>query len=62
MSKAIEGIYFSLAESYDAVPVGKRGLYLARLALLLTNEIGDAERVKESIATVYYTLGISQAS
>lgn len=51
MSTATETIYFSLAESYDAVPPEKRELFLAKLALMLADEIGDSDRVRAAIAT-----------
>lgn len=50
MSAAIEAIYFSLAEGYDAVPREKRELFLAKLVLLLAKEIGEPDRFKDAIA------------
>lgn len=44
-----ETVYEALAETLDHVGEGKRELYLAKLALLLAHEIGDAARVRQRV-------------
>ncbi len=46
----VETVYEALAEQLDAVTAGKRELFLAKLALLLAHDLGDAGRVKTRIA------------
>lgn len=41
----IEHVYGALAETLDKVGAEKSELFLTKLALLLSNEIGDAETV-----------------
>lgn len=41
----VERVYDVLAETLDMVGMEKSELFLAKLALLLSNELGDAERV-----------------
>jgi hypothetical protein len=41
----LEATYDRLAEAVDAAGPGKRELLLAKLALLLAEELGDADRV-----------------
>jgi len=45
----LEEIYDTLALAIDAAPADRRELLLAKLALLLANEIGDPQRVIELI-------------
>ncbi len=45
----VEQVYEALANVLDQVGASKRELYLAKLALLLAHEIGDASRVQEMI-------------
>lgn len=45
----VETIYEALAEKLDAVGREKSELFLAKLALLLSHEIGDAARVSRLI-------------
>lgn len=40
----LEEIYEALARQIDAVPAERRELFFAKLALLLTQELGDANR------------------
>ncbi|WP_238366685.1 hypothetical protein [Mesobacterium pallidum] len=40
----LEEIYEALARQIDAVPAARRELFFAKLALLLTQELGDADR------------------
>ncbi|MGG7568485.1 hypothetical protein ACQ5SO_20210 [Rhodovulum sp. DZ06] len=47
---ALETVYETLAETLDAVPPEKRELLLAKLALLLAREVGEAKRVQALIA------------
>lgn len=42
----LESTYDLLAEAIDNAPAGTSELMLAKLALLLANEVGDPERVK----------------
>lgn len=41
----LEEIYEALADKIDDVPSDKRELFLAKLALLLVQELGDASRM-----------------
>ena len=41
----VEAVYEALALTLDEVPAERRELFLAKLALLLSHEIGDADRV-----------------
>lgn len=43
--REVETVYETLAEQIDAISPDQRELYLAKLALLLANEVGDAPRV-----------------
>ncbi|VVD68498.1 hypothetical protein PIN31009_00481 [Pandoraea iniqua] len=45
----LEEIYDTLALAIDAAPADRRELLLAKLALLLANEISDPQRVIELI-------------
>jgi len=45
----LETVYEAMAEQLDAVPPGKRELFLAKLVLLLSNDLADAERVRQRI-------------
>jgi hypothetical protein len=45
----LESVYEALAEQLDAIAAEKRPLYLAKLALLLANELGDAEKARGHI-------------
>lgn len=46
----LETVYEAMAEQLDAIDPGKRELFLAKLVLLLSNELADAERVRQRIA------------
>ena len=46
----IETVYEALAERLDRIEPDKRALFLAKLALLLAHDIGDADRVQRLIA------------
>jgi hypothetical protein len=41
----VERVYEALAEMLDTVGAEKSELFLAKLSLLLSNELGDAEQV-----------------
>jgi hypothetical protein len=45
----LEAIYDALAQAVDRAPPGRSELLLAKLALLLAHEIGDAGRVQQHI-------------
>lgn len=45
ISTDVERVYDALAETLDIVGAEKSELFLAKLALLLSNELDDAERV-----------------
>ena len=42
--REVETVYEALATTLDAIGADKRELYLAKLALLLSHDIGDAAR------------------
>lgn len=42
--REVERVYEALASRLDAVPPEKRELFLAKLALLMAHELGDAAR------------------
>lgn len=46
----LETIYEDLATTLDATEAERRELFLAKLALLLAHDLGDAARVIEHIA------------
>jgi hypothetical protein len=41
----VERVYDAIAETLDTVGTEKSELFLAKLALLLSNELGDVEQV-----------------
>jgi hypothetical protein len=45
----LEVVYEALAEMLDEIGQDKRDIFLAKLALLLTHEIGDAARARNCI-------------
>ncbi len=45
----LEHVYDTLAEAIDRVPEGRGELFLTKLALLLSHELGDPQRVGELI-------------
>ncbi|GAB3627684.1 hypothetical protein PTE30175_02379 [Pandoraea terrae] len=47
--QGLEDIYDAIASAVDEAPEAGRELFLAKLALLLANEIGDAPCVLELI-------------
>lgn len=55
----VETVYDALAETLDAVGEGKAELFLAKLALLLSHEIGDAPRVLSLIEQARANLDIA---
>lgn len=55
----VEHVYDALAETIDRVGKEKSELFLAKLALLLSNEIGDVERVLSLINTASLNLDAS---
>lgn len=46
----LEGFYSALSDAIDAVGPQREALMLAKLALLLAHELGDAERAQALIA------------
>lgn len=52
----LELVYEELAVALDAIPATKRELFLAKLALLLAQELGDAEQVRTHIAAALTNL------
>ncbi|MCK7610850.1 DUF2783 domain-containing protein [Roseibium sediminicola] len=46
----LETVYEAMAEQLDAIAPTKRELFLAKLVLLLSNDLADAERVRQCIA------------
>jgi hypothetical protein len=55
----VERIYEALAEKLDAVGQEKSELFLAKLALLLSHDIGDAGRVLKLIEEAGHHLDAS---
>lgn len=45
----VEAVYDTLAEHLDAVDPARRELFLAKLALLLSHDLGDAAHVRRRI-------------
>ena len=45
----LEQVYDTLAEAIDRVPDGRGELFLTKLALLLSQELGDPKRIGELI-------------
>ncbi|MEY2687244.1 MAG: hypothetical protein RL375_1442 [Pseudomonadota bacterium] len=43
----LETVYDTLAQAIDRTPPGKSELYLVKLALLMANELGSAQRVAD---------------
>mgnify|MGYP000300693022 CR=1 FL=1 len=48
-TSALEQVYDQLAEGITQAGVDKEALFLTKLALLLANQVGDADQVSESI-------------
>ncbi|WP_372832973.1 hypothetical protein [Pontibacterium sp.] len=48
-TSALEQVYDQLAEGVTQAGVDKEALFLTKLALLLANQVGDADQVSESI-------------
>ncbi|SEP87193.1 hypothetical protein [Thalassovita taeanensis] len=46
----IERVYDALATALDSLTDDKRDLFLAKIALLLAHELGDADRICDLIA------------
>ncbi|WP_278923984.1 hypothetical protein [Pseudophaeobacter profundi] len=46
----IERVYDALATTLDSLTADKRDLFLAKIALLLAHELGDADRICDLIA------------
>jgi hypothetical protein len=55
----VERVYDVLAETLDIVAAEKSELFLAKLALLLSNELDDAERVLSLINVARINLDAS---
>ena len=45
-TQALETVYDHLADTLDAVPEPQQLLFLTRLAMLMSNEIADADRIR----------------
>lgn len=54
----LEQVYEDLAVTLDAVGEDRHALLLAKLALLLAQDLGDAERVKTRIAEAAANLDV----
>ena len=54
----VETVYEALAETLDTVGPDKQALFLAKLALLLASDIGDAARVTQRISEAAVNLGM----
>lgn len=54
----IETVYEALARQIDAIAPDKHALFLAKLALLLSREIGDAERARSLVAEAARNLDV----
>lgn len=54
----VEAVYDTLAETLDTIGEAKGELFLAKLALLLSHEIGDAPHVLSLIAQARANLDI----
>lgn len=52
----LEQVYECLAEAIDTVGKEQEALLLAKLCMLLANQVADLERVKEAIATAQQNL------
>lgn len=46
----LEAVYEAMAEQLDAIEAGKRDLFLAKLVLLLSNDLADSKLVRQRIA------------
>ena len=46
----LEEVYDAIADAVDEAPEDKRLLFLAKLALTLASQLGDAAKVSEAIA------------
>ncbi|MCC2096671.1 MAG: hypothetical protein KDJ29_07245 [Hyphomicrobiales bacterium] len=46
----MEDVYAALADGIDATGADKEAMFLSKVALLLANEVADAERVLQLIA------------
>ena len=55
----VECVYDALAETLDTIGPEKSELFLAKLALLLSHEIGNAARVLQLIAEATDHLGVA---
>ncbi|NLH80740.1 MAG: DUF2783 domain-containing protein [Phyllobacteriaceae bacterium] len=53
----LESVYDAIAEAIDAVPPEKRELFLAKLAFVLADLLGDARAVEEALAVAARDLG-----
>jgi len=54
----VETVYEALAETLDAVGADKRELFLAKLALLLSHDLGDTARVLSRIGEAAQNLDV----
>lgn len=46
---ALEAAYDGIAEAIDATAEDKRVLFLAKLALVLANQVGDEARIRAAV-------------
>ena len=54
----VETVYTALAEKLDAVDPAQRMLFLAKLALLLSHDLGDSTRALGRIDEAAQDLGV----
>ena len=52
----LEQVYDDLAAAIDRAPEGKSELMLVKLALLLAQQVGDAERVRQCVTDAMHDL------
>ena len=52
----LEQVYDDLAAAIDLAPEGKSELMLVKLALLLAQQVGDAERVRQCVTDAMHDL------
>ena len=56
--EALETVYEALARQLDALPESQRELYLAKLALLFAQALGEAPRARALIAEAAENLAL----
>ena len=58
----LEAVYDLLAEAVDAVALDQQQVFLAKLALVLANMLGDVGQVTQAVAVAKANLGAGQAA